>query len=104
MVRKCPEQRRDYLTMKITLWGIPKRIWKMTTGMFSASAGIILWRVALLVFLGFALTIAAYGSIGTVGAIILGFIITTILSKILADDILAVWRNLWNAEWAEVEV
>jgi hypothetical protein len=90
--------------MKITLYGIPKRMWKLFAGMFSASAGLILWRLMLLITVAFLLTIAAYGSIGTVGAIVLGFIITTILSQIFADDLLAVWRNLWNAQWAEVEV
>lgn len=90
--------------MKVTLYGIPRRAWRLFAGMFSASAGLILWRLALLVAVLALIVIAAAASIGTVGAIILGFIITTLLSKLLADDILAVWRNLWNAEWGEVEV
>jgi hypothetical protein len=93
------------MALALTLWGIPKHLWRMLTNLTDAGAGLILWRVMLVAVAAFGLfIIAATGSIGTVGAIILGFIITTLLSKILADDILAIWRNLWNAEWAEVEV
>lgn len=93
------------MALALTLWGVPKHLWRMLASLTDAGAGLILWRVLLVaVFTGGLFIIAASGSIGAVGAIILGFIITTLLSKLLADDILAIWRNLWNAQWAEVEV
>lgn len=91
--------------MRVTLFGVPKRAWALITGWTDASAGLILWRLFVLAAItGALLVAAASGSIGTVGAIILGFVLTTLLSKLLADDVLAIWRNVWNAEWAEVEV
>lgn len=90
--------------MKIPLIGVPRHLWRMIKGLFSASAGLILWRLLVLGALTFVLLVAASAGLGTVGAIILGFVITTVLSQILRDDLLAVWRDLWNARWGEVKV
>lgn len=91
--------------MRIPLIGVPKHAWKMFTGLFSASAGLILWRIFLLAALtiGTAYAFAVTGGSGLT-AIILGFAITSILSYTLRDDILAIWRDLWNARWGEVKV
>lgn len=91
--------------MKITLYGIPKRAWAMLTGLFSAPAWLILWR--LIVLVGFlAAMVMAFAATGGSGvmAIFVAFVFTTLLSQLLADDALAIWRNLWNAEWGEVTI
>jgi hypothetical protein len=91
--------------VRIPLIGVPKHLWKMFTGLFSASPGLILWRVFLLIALtlGTAYLIAVTGG-GGVTAIVLAFALTTLLSHFLRDDILAIWRDLWNARWGEVKV
>lgn len=91
--------------MRIPLIGVPRHLWRMVTGLFSASPGLILWRV--FIILGF--TLGTWFLFATTGGsaflgVILGFTITTLLSHILRDDILAVWRDLWNARWGEVSV
>lgn len=91
--------------MKIPLIGIPRHLWRGVVGLSSESPGLILWRVFLILSLtfvtwvGFALT----GGSAFLG-IIAAFFITTLLSYTIRDDILAVWRDLWNARWGEVEV
>lgn len=91
--------------MKIPLFGVPKHAWKMFTSLFSASPGLILWRLFIIAALTFGtwFVLAISGGSAFFG-IILGFIITTLLSHLLRDDILAVWRDLWNARWGEVKV
>lgn len=91
--------------MKLTLIGVSKHAWKMFTGLFSAGAKLILWRLFLLIAVttGTAYLFALTGGSG-LAAIVLGFAITSILSYTLRDDILAIWRDLWNANWAEVKV
>lgn len=89
----------------VQLIGIPRYLWKKLTAVSNASAGLILWRALLLIILSY-LTVVLWSATGGSGlaAVVLGFAITSIMSYALRDDILAVWRDLWNARWAEVEV
>lgn len=91
--------------MKIPLYGVPRHLWEMVTGLFNASGPLVLWRVFLLITAVLA-SYYVYALTGGTGltVIILGFAITSILSYTLRDDILAIWRDLWNAQWAEAEV
>lgn len=91
--------------VRIPLIGVPQTAWERFTGMFNASPALILWRAILVV--GFvALTWGLFvisGGSAFVG-IILGFLVTSLLSAFFRDDFLAVWADLWNARWAEVKV
>lgn len=89
----------------VRLIGIPRHAWDKLTDLFSASAALILWRLFLLIGVT-VLTVVLWGATGGSGlaAVVLGFAITSLLSYALRDDILAVWKDLWNARWATVEV
>lgn len=89
----------------VRLIGIPRHAWRMVRDNVSASPGLVLWRVLLLAGLTY-LTVVAWAATGGSGlaAVVLGFAVTSILSFALRDDILAVWRDLWNGRWAEVDV
>lgn len=91
--------------VRIPLIGVPKHAWKKFTSLFDASAALIVWRIALLIGVTW-LTVFAWVATGGGGlaALILGFAITSILSYALRDDVVAVWADLWNARWGEVEV
>lgn len=89
----------------VRLIGIPRYLWNRMVELSDASAGLILWRIFLLITLTY-FTVVLWSATGGSGlaAVVIGFAITSILSYALRDDILAVWRDLWNARWAEVEV
>lgn len=91
--------------MKIPLYGVPKSLWELVTGQFSAGPGLILWRAFLLAaaVIGSGSVISLTGGGGVV-VIVMWFALTTVLSYALRDDILAIWSDLWNAEWGEAEI
>lgn len=84
---------------------VPKHLWEKVTSAVSSHPAVLVWRVFLVV--GFIILIgavlAATGGGGVIGIFVL-FVLTSIISYVLRDDILAIWRDLWNANWGEVEV
>lgn len=91
--------------MKIPLLGVPKHLWDIVSPTFDASAGILLWRVGLVLGFLFTMTWVFYATGGTaIVGILIFFIVTSFLSALFHDDLLKIWENLWNAEWGEVEL
>lgn len=84
---------------------IPRHLWKRIMNVTWPGTGIFLWRafLTLAFVIGVAGLIAATGGAGLVGIAVL-FLATSAMSHFLRDDILAVWRDLWNARWGEVEI
>lgn len=91
--------------MKIPLIGVPKHLWDTFEGGFDASAGLILWRVALVVgFFAAMAGLIAYTGGGAIIGIVIFITVSTFVSALFTDDIMTIWTNLWNAEWGEAEI
>lgn len=90
---------------RIPLIGVPKHLWDTITGSYDASPGLLLWRVFLVA--GFFVTITwliiATGG-GAVMGILIFFIVTSFLSAIFRDDVVAIWADLWHFRWGEVKI
>jgi len=83
--------------MKWTLYGVPKSLKALLSRVWRGSPGEILWRlfmVGIIAIIGFGLV-----TLGPVGAVIGGLLITTLVS----DDIRAFVADLWYRRWAKIE-
>jgi len=80
-----------------TLYGVPKSLKALLSRFWRGSPGEILWRlfmVAIIAVIGFGLV-----TLGPVGAVIGGLLITTLVS----NDIRAFVADLWYRRWAKIE-
>lgn len=91
--------------MRIPLIGVPKHLWETFEGGVDASAGLVLWRLFIVVafFGGVTYLFVATGGTAIVG-VLLFITVSTFVSALFTDDITKIWTNLWNAEWGEAEV
>lgn len=84
--------------LALTLYGIPQSVAESVRSFFAGSVGDVLWKAlvtVLLLAVGYLLL-----AMGSVGAVIGGILVGTLFS----DDVRAAVRNVWNREWANVDL
>lgn len=79
--------------MKIPL--LPKHLGKRLVALFSGSLGLTLYRLTLLTVS----TLALYATVASGPGFLLGFLVTSIIGWVYADDIKATISDLWNANF-----
>lgn len=84
---------------RITLYGIPSSLVNTARGIFSGGVVDILWKTFVLTLFAVVIVVLIVGG-GAVGAALGGILLGTLLS----DDVRAVVANVWNRNWAEVNV
>jgi uncharacterized membrane protein YfcA len=83
---------------RITLYGVPRSVWRSLRSVFSGTVGDVVWKVFILSLLGaIAYLLVAAG--GVLGA----FVGATLLATLWEDDVRAAVANVLNRNWAEVE-
>lgn len=89
---------------RIPLIGIPKRVGSILRENWNAGLKLFVWRVFLVGIFGFVIYLIAIMGLPGIILAVIGFGLTVILRIFLEDDISKIGKNIWNMEWASVEV